>query len=68
MAQVLEHGIVNAVVAVRQIEWLKSKYPLGQLVGGVHPQAIERLTELSLTEQIDRLWDDNFQLHIGAIN
>jgi len=59
MAQVLEHGVVNAVVAVRKIEWLKSKRPLGQVVGGTHPQAVESL--------IDRLWDDNFQQTLGQL-
>jgi len=59
---VLEHGVVNAVVAVRKIEWLKSKHLLGQVVGGVHPQVVE-----SLTEQIERLWDDNFRLTLGQL-
>jgi hypothetical protein len=65
MAQVLEHGVVNAVVAIRQIEWLKSKHLLGQVVGvvgGTHPQVVE-----SLTEQIERLWDDNFGLTLGQL-
>ena len=59
MAQVLEYGIVNAVVAIRQIEWLKSKRPVGQVVGGIPPQAVASL--------IDRLWNDNFQLTLGQL-
>src|ERR1700686_2813702 len=51
MAQVLEHGIVNSLVGIRRIEWLKSKPPGAE----------------SLNLQIDRLWEDNFRLTLGQL-
>jgi hypothetical protein len=50
-AQTMEHGIVNLLVAVQQIERLRNRVA----------------TKKSIREQLAKLWEDKFRLTLGQI-